>query len=114
MKNFIKKWWQTSKVKNQEDKIARLKDSFYLKEKNGSVWIMHEGVAVFKIPAFASSEETIAYLEESRGYAIECAFGIPYEQKMECRHIWGMGFPKSEESDTMLFGLTSLNERVDL
>lgn len=89
MTNYIKQWWERTKAKNQADNISRLRDSFYLKEKNGNVWIMHNGDAVFKIPSFASSEETVAYLEESRGYAIECAFGIPYVQKQGKRHIWG-------------------------
>lgn len=115
MTNYIKQWWEQSKAQTQADNVAKLRDSFYLKEKNGSIWIMHEGVAVFKVPSFASSEETVAYLEETRGYAIECAFGIPYEHKKGKRHIWDIDFPKGEESEAMLYGLTSFsNERADL
>lgn len=114
MTNYIKQCWERAKEKNEADKISQLRDSFYLKEKNGNVWIMHDGVAVFKIPSFASSEETVAYLEESRGYAIECAFGIPYEQKKGGRHIWGDDVVKSD-TEIALYGLTSsFNERVDL
>lgn len=114
MINYIKQWWEQSKAKSLSNQILEIRDSFYLKEKDGSVWIMHDGVAVFKVPSFASSEETVAYLEESRGYAIECAFGIPYEQKKGGRHIWGDDVAKSD-IEIALYGLTSsFNERVDL
>lgn len=114
MTNFIKQWWEQSKAKNESEKVSQLRDSFYLKEKNGSVWIMHDGVAVFKVPSFASSEETVAYLEESRGYAIECAFGIPFVQETGKRHLWGNEHSISD-TEIALYGLTSsFNERVDL
>lgn len=114
MTNYIKQWMERAKAKNEADKVSQLKDSFYLKEKNGNVWIMHDGVAIFKIPSFASSEETVAYLEESRGYAIECAFGIPHEQGKGKRYIWGKDFPMSD-TEIALYGLTSYSdERVDL
>lgn len=113
MTNYIKQWWEQSQAKNQADKVSQLRESFYLKEKDGNVWIMHDGVAVFKIPAFASTEETVAYLEESRGYAIECAFGIPYEQKKRGRHIWGSIYPKNNP-DMLDDSLSYFNERVDL
>lgn len=103
MTNYIKQWWEQSQAKNQADKVTQLRESFYIKESSGSVWIMHDGVAVFKIPPFASSEEIVTYLEESRGYAIECAFGIPYEQKQGRRHIWGDGIQCSENLDPKFF-----------
>lgn len=96
MTNYLKQWWEQSKEKTQADNIAKLRDSFYLKEKNGNVWIMHDGVAIFKIPIFASSEEIVAYLEESRGYAVECEFGIPYEHPKGGKCIWGDGFQGGE------------------
>ena len=89
MTNYIKQWWEQFKAKNKSDNISRLRDSFHLKEKDGNVWVMHEGVAVFKVPTFESCDEAVAYLEESRGYAIECAYGIPYEQGKGKRHLWG-------------------------
>lgn len=80
MTNYIKRWWQREKEKSKSEDISRIRNNFYLKEKNGNVWIMYGGIAIFKVPAFASSEETVAYLEESRGYAIEYAYDVPYEQ----------------------------------
>lgn len=75
MTNFIKQWWEQSKAKNESEKVSQLRDSFYLKEKNGSVWIMHDGVAVNQLPPFASTEEIVVILEETRACAVEYAIG---------------------------------------
>lgn len=94
----MKQWWDDTKAKSKSDNITRLRDSFHLKEKDGNVWVMHEGVAVFKVPAFASCDEAVVYLEESRGYAVECAYGIPYEQGKGNRHIWGNEIAKGDSN----------------
>ena len=75
MTNYIKRWWEQSKAKTQADNITHLRNSFYLKEKNGSVWIMHDGVAIDKVYPCTSSDDVVKLLNEARNYAVEYAIG---------------------------------------
>lgn len=75
MTNYLKQWWDNFKANYKRDNIARLKDSFYLKEKNSHIWIMHDGVAINQLPPFASTDEIVVILEETRTCAIEHAYG---------------------------------------
>lgn len=75
MNNLIKKWWRSIKDKNLSDNIMRLKSDFYVKERNGSMWVMHNGDAIRKLPPSASSKEIIRILNETRSCAVEYAFG---------------------------------------
>lgn len=84
MTNYITQWWKQTKAKDRAYKVLKIRDSFYLKEKDGSVWILHDGVAVNQLPPFASTEEIVAILEETRTCAVEYAFGKSqdYEKKV--------------------------------
>lgn len=76
MINYLNKTWRAYKEKGKLAEIERLKDTFRIKEKNGALWIMHNDTAVDMIPAFASSEEIVRMLEETRCCAVEYAFGL--------------------------------------
>lgn len=76
MINYITKWWRAYKERGRLAEIDRLRDTFRIREKNGALWIMHGDTAVDMIPAFASSEEIVQMLEETRCCAVEYAFGV--------------------------------------
>lgn len=75
MIKYITNWWRDYKAKGRLAEINRMRDTFRIKEKNGSLWLMHNDTAIDKIAPFASSEEIVTILNETRGFAIECEFG---------------------------------------
>lgn len=81
MIDCIKNWWRAYKKRGRLAEIERMRDTFRIKEKNGALWIMHHDTAVDMIPAFASSEEIVRMLEETRCCAVEYAFGVYSEDK---------------------------------
>lgn len=75
MTNYIKQWWQSTNDKSRQAEIKELRDSITLREKDGIMWILHNGVAIHKLPPFASSDEMILMLEEVRDGAVEYKYG---------------------------------------
>lgn len=75
MINFIKRWLEAFKEKNEVNERNMLRDSFKIKEKNGYLWITHNGTAIFKLEPYASSSEVIRILNETRVFAVEYAYG---------------------------------------
>lgn len=82
MKNILNKTWRAYKERGRLAEIERLRSEFRIKEKNGALWIMHGETAVDMIPAFATSDEVVRMLEETRCCAVEYAFGV-YSDKKE-------------------------------
>lgn len=80
MINYILNWWRAYKERGRLADIERLRQAFRIKEKNGALWIMHGDTAVDMLPAFASSEEIVRMLEETRCCAVEYAFGVYYNE----------------------------------
>lgn len=89
MINYIQNWWRAYKQRSRLAEIERLRSEFRIKEKNGALWITYTGgrdeVAIDMIPAFASSEEIVRMLEETRCCAVEFAYGVYSEQRAECK-----------------------------
>lgn len=81
MKNILNKTWRAYKERGRLAEIKRLRSEFRIKEKNGALWIMHGETAVDMLPAFATSEEVVRMLEETRCCAVEYAFGVYSESK---------------------------------
>lgn len=81
MINYIKNWWRAYKNRSKCADINRLRDTFRIKEKGGALWIMHGDTAVDMVPAFASSDEIVRMLEETRCCAVEYAYGVYSEGK---------------------------------
>lgn len=75
MMNIITRWWQACKERSGLAEQERIKRSFRISERNGALWITHNGVAVNMVPPFASSEEVIKMLEETKACAVEYEFG---------------------------------------
>lgn len=102
MINYIKNWWRTYKEKGRLSDINRLRDTFRIKEKNGALWVVHGETAVDMIPAFASSEEIVRMLEETRCCAVEYAYGIYSEDAhMREKHICNVAKELVEASDSI-------------
>lgn len=59
-----------------------MKASFTSRKKGGKLWILHNGVAVNKLPPFTTAQEAIKILKETRGHAVSYAFGIDSEDCM--------------------------------
>lgn len=82
MINYLNKTWRAYKEKGRLAEIERLRSEFRIKEKNGVLWIMHGDTAVDMVPSFASSEEIVRMLEETRRCAVEYAFGSERKERM--------------------------------
>lgn len=67
-------FWDKLKAKNKEQDIQRLKDEFYIRERDNVIWIMHNGVAVNKLPSITTTEDMISILSELRENAVEYAY----------------------------------------
>ena len=83
MRKFIRKVWHCCKAKQIAKEIERLRDEFYIKEKNGTVWILHNGIAIEKIHPLSSSEDMLKLLENARRNAVSYAFGITTAEETE-------------------------------
>lgn len=77
MINYLNKTWRAYKEKGRLADMARLRDAFRIKEKHGSLWIMHGDTAIFKVEPFTTASESVSVLEDFRGFAIEYAYGKP-------------------------------------
>lgn len=80
----IKDWWFAYKEKNQQEAIKRLRESFYIQEKNGVIYIMHNDVATWKIESNATSKSVICFLDKIRNIAVENAYGNGDEKGIDC------------------------------
>lgn len=73
--NNIKQWWRAYKEKGKLAEIERVRAAFRIKEKEGTMWIMHHDTAIFRMENFANVSEAIRILEETRDFAVEYAYG---------------------------------------
>lgn len=73
------------KEKGKRDEIARLREQFQLKEKNGVMWVMYSNTAIFKVESFANISEAVRILEETRDFAVEYAYGVRKDKPLIAR-----------------------------
>lgn len=66
MKRIINKLLQQQKEKNSQQRVKSLNEGFYVKERSGKIWLLHDGVAFKVVPPETTSTEIIALLQEAR------------------------------------------------
>lgn len=64
--NLIKKWRNRRRQNEWSNKLQEIKDSFQVKELNGTLYLMCQGVPYKEVPQISSAEEITALLEEAR------------------------------------------------
>ena len=65
--NLIKRWRNLRRKTEWSNKLREIKDSFQVKELNGTLYLMCQGVPYNEVPHLLSAEEITALLEEARG-----------------------------------------------
>lgn len=65
--NLIKRWRNRRRKTEWSNKLREIKDSFQVKELNGTLYLMCQGVPYKEVPHLLSAEEITALLEEARG-----------------------------------------------
>lgn len=68
--NFIKNYIQNRRKKDEATKDARLKAEFEVTEKNGMLWLTHDGRAFARIEDGKTADEISRLLSEARIAAI--------------------------------------------
>lgn len=64
--NLIKKWRNRRRKAEWSNKLQEIKDSFQVKELNGALYLMCQGIAYKEVPQISSAVEITALLEEAR------------------------------------------------
>lgn len=65
--NLIKRWRNRRRKTEWSNKLREIKDSFQVKELNGTLYLMCQGVPYKEVPQISSAVEITALLEEARG-----------------------------------------------
>lgn len=65
--NLIKRWRNLRRKTEWSNKLREIKYSFQVKELNGTLYLMCQGVPYNEVPHLLSAEEITALLEEARG-----------------------------------------------
>lgn len=65
--NLIKRWRNRRRKTEWSNKLREIKDSFQVKELNGTLYLMCQGVPYKEVPQISSAIEITALLEEARG-----------------------------------------------
>lgn len=65
--NLIKRWRNLRRKTEWSNKLREIKDSFQVKELNGTLYLMCQGVPYKEVPQISSAVEITALLEEARG-----------------------------------------------
>lgn len=65
--NLIKRWRNLRRKTEWSNKLREIKYSFQVKELNGTLYLMCQGVPYKEVPPLLSAEEITALLEEARG-----------------------------------------------
>lgn len=69
--NFIRTLFEKYKSKNQHNKEVEIGSTFYVKEKDGKLWILHNGYAVQEIEETLTAKEVVNILTNFRMTAIK-------------------------------------------
>lgn len=65
--NLIKKWRNRRRKTEWSNKLREIKDSFQVKELNGTLYLMCQGVPYKQVSELASATEITSMLGEARG-----------------------------------------------
>lgn len=71
MKKIFQSWLKSRRERRQRIKDMDSDSRFYVQERNGSVWMVCDGIAIRKFPSDASNAEVVAELESAREFAKE-------------------------------------------
>lgn len=63
---LIKKWRNRRRKTQWSNKLREIKDSFQVKELNGTLYLMCQGVPYKEVPQISSAVEITALLDEAR------------------------------------------------
>lgn len=69
--NKIKEYINARKQKAQFEHEAQIKSEFKVVERNGLLWLTHDGVAFMKIANLAQAEDITKELNKARECAVE-------------------------------------------
>lgn len=68
---IIKKWLSEYKEKSKNDRVNELFHQFKVAERNGCLWLTHNGVAFLKINVSDTSANIAGMLKTARDNAVE-------------------------------------------
>lgn len=69
--NFLRTLFEKQRCKKQHQKELGINATFYLRERDGSLWILHEGHAIQEISKDKTAEEIVQILNNYRSTAIK-------------------------------------------
>lgn len=69
--NFIKLLVEKQKSKTQHNKELEIGSTFYVKEKDGKLWILHNGYAIRELDPSLTVEDVVKILTMFRTTAIK-------------------------------------------
>lgn len=69
--NKIRQYFHNRKERKRLEDEARLKSEFRVVERNGYLWLTHEGVAFMKIESLSYAADVASELKKARETAIE-------------------------------------------
>lgn len=67
----IKQYIADKKEQNRLQNEAQLRAEFKVVERDGYLWLTHQGVAFMKFDEHTASDDIVGQLYESRGFAVE-------------------------------------------
>lgn len=68
---IIKQWWIDHKEKQKKDTVENIRSDFKVHERDGSIYLTHNGFAFALMSSHATADEIAAKLNEARKAALE-------------------------------------------
>lgn len=67
----IEQWWNSHKNKNRINEVRNIRSDFKICERNGLIYLTHNGYAFATMPKHATADEIATKLNEARQAALE-------------------------------------------
>ena len=68
---LLKKWLENIKARTVEQRVESIKDEFEVREKDGKMWILHQGVAFLELDGNCKASSIPESLNKARETAIK-------------------------------------------
>lgn len=85
--NLIKRWRNSRRKSEWNNKLREIQDSFQVKELNGTLYLMCQGVPYREVPQISSAVEITAQLDEARAamkHYLQSNDHDPIEENQSC------------------------------